>query len=97
MHVLVATIELHIPAARSLKAKRSTVLSLVRVVDQIHGVACAEVEHQNLWQRSSLGVSVVGGTVGQVTKVMDSVERLVWSRAEVEVLDIHRSWWEDEQ
>lgn len=96
MHVLVATIELHIPAARSLKAKRSVVLSLVRLIDQKHGVACAEVDHQNLWQRSALGVSVVGGTVGQVTEVMDAIERLVWSRAEVEVLDIHRSWWEDD-
>ncbi len=96
MHVLVATIELHVPAARSLKAKRSVVLSLVRLIDQMHGVACAEVDHQNLWQRAVLGVSAVGGTVGQVTNVMDAVERLVWSRAEVEVLDIHRSWWEEE-
>lgn len=96
MHVLVATIELHVPAARSLKAKRSVVLSMVRLIDQMHGVGCAEVGHQNLWQRSALGVSVVGGTVGQVTNVMDAVERLVWSRSEVEVLDIHRSWWEDE-
>ena len=96
MHVLVAAIELHIPAARSLKAKRSVVLSVVRLIDQMHGVACAEVDHQSLWQRAAIGVSVVGGSVGQVTNVMDAVERLVWSRAEVEVLDIHRSWWEDE-
>lgn len=96
MHVLVATIELHVPAARSLKAKRSVVLSLVRLIDQMHGVACAEVDHQNLWQRAALGVSAVGGTVGQVTNVMDAVERLVWSRAEVEVLEIQRSWWEEE-
>ncbi len=96
MQVHIATIELHVPAARSLKGKRSVVSSLVRLIDQKHGVACAEVDHQNLWQRSTLGVSVVGGTVGQVTKVMDSVERLVWSRTEVEVLEIHRSWWEDE-
>ena len=97
MHVLVATIELHLPAARSLKAKRSTVVSLVRLIDQMHGVACAEVDHQDLWQRSSLGVTVVGGTVGQISNVMDAVERLIWSRAEVDVLDIRRSWWEDEQ
>ncbi len=96
MYVLVATIELHIPAARSLKAKRSVVSSLVTLIDQMRGAGCAEVDHQDLWQRSALGVTVVGGTVGQVTNVMDAVERLVWSRAEVEVLDIHRSWWEDE-
>lgn len=96
MHVLIARIDLHIPAARSLKAKRSVVLSLVRLIDQMHGVACAEVAHQDLWQRSVIGVSVVGGTVGQITNVMHAVERLIWSRTEVEVLDIHRSWWEDD-
>ncbi len=96
MQVLVATIELHIPVARSLKAKRSVILSLVRMIDQMHGVSCAEVDHQQLWQRSCLGVAVVGGTVGQVTTVMDSVERLVWSRGDVEVVDMHRSWWEDD-
>ena len=96
MHVLIARIELHIPAAQSLKTKRSSVASLTRLIDQLHGVACAEVDHQELWQRAALGVSVVAGTVGQVEKLMDSVDRLVWSRSEIEVLDIHRSWWEND-
>jgi uncharacterized protein YlxP (DUF503 family) len=96
MHVLIARIEVHIPAARSLKAKRSVVTSLIRQLDQLHGVACAEVDHQALWQRAGLGVGVVAGTVGQASKLMDSVERMVWSRTEIEVLDIHRSWWEDD-
>lgn len=95
MHVLVAHIELHIPASQSLKAKRSVVSSLTRMIDQMHGVGCAEVDHIEVWQRSALGVSVVGGTVGHVEQVMDAVERLVWSRPEIDVLDIHRSWWED--
>ena len=96
MHVLVARVELHVPTARSLKAKRSSVASLIRLIDQTHGAGCAEVDHQDLWQRCTLGVTVVGGTVGHVESVMDAVERLVWSRPDVEVLDIHRHWWEDE-
>ncbi|MDH3293408.1 MAG: DUF503 domain-containing protein [Acidimicrobiia bacterium] len=89
-------VELHLPASRSLKAKRSVVGSLVRRIDQMHGAGCAEVDHQDLWQRSALGVTTVAATVGQVEKLMDSIERLIWSRSEVEVLDIRRSWWEDE-
>ncbi len=96
MHVLVARIELHVPSAQSLKAKRSVVLSIVRQIDQMHGASCAEVDHQDLWQRATLGVSVVSGSVNQVENLMDSIERLVWSRSEIEVLDIHRSWWEDD-
>ena len=96
MHILVARFELHIPTAQSLKAKRSVVSSLVRLIDQMHGVGCAEVDHQHLWQRTALGVTAVSGSVNQVENLMDSAERLVWSRPGVEVLDIHRSWWEDD-
>ncbi|MEM9565154.1 MAG: DUF503 domain-containing protein [Actinomycetota bacterium] len=94
MHVLVAEIELHVRSAQSLKEKRSVVTSIVRNLDQLHGVAAAEVEHQELWQRAGLGVAVVGGTPGAVEEVMDSVERHVWSRTEVDVIEFTTSWWE---
>ena len=94
MHVLVAEIELHLPTAQSLKEKRSVVSSIVRNLDQMHGVAAAEVDHLDLWQRAGIGVAVVGGAPSQVESVMDEVERHVWSRTEVDVLDFPRSWWE---
>lgn len=94
MHVLVAEIELHVPSAQSLKAKRSVVTSIVRNLDQLHGVGAAEVDHQDLWQRTTIGVSAVGSSPAHIESVMDQVERYIWSRTEVEVLDIERSWWE---
>lgn len=94
MHVLVAEIELHVRSAQSLKAKRSVVTSIVRNLDQMHGVAAAEVDHLDLWQRAGLGVSVVGGSPGQVTEVMDAAERYVWSRTEIDVVRFDCSWWE---
>lgn len=62
----------------------------------MHGVAASEVDHLDVWQRALLGVAVVGGGVSHVESVMDGVERYVWSRPEIEVLDIGRSWWEDD-
>ena len=94
MHVLVAEIELHIPSAQSLKEKRSVLTSIVRNLDQLHGVGAAEVDHQDLWQRTTIGVSAVGSSPGHVEALMDEVERHVWSRTEVEVLELQRSWWE---
>lgn len=94
MHVLVAEIDIHLPAAGSLKEKRSVVTSIVRNLDQMHGVAAAEVGHQDVWQRAALGTTVVGGEVGHVRSTMDAVERYVWSRTEIEVLEFRRSWWE---
>jgi uncharacterized protein YlxP (DUF503 family) len=96
MFVVVATIDLHLPAASTLKEKRSVVTSIVRNLDQMHGVAAAEVDHLDVWQRTAIGATVVGGGVTHVESVMDSVERYVWSRPEVEVLEFRRSWWEEE-
>ena len=94
MHVLVAEIELHVRSAQSLKEKRSVITSIVRNLDQLHGVAAAEVDHVELWQRAGLGVAAVGGSPGQVEAVMDSVERYVWSRTEIDVVQFETSWWE---
>jgi uncharacterized protein YlxP (DUF503 family) len=96
MHVLVAAVEIHIPAARSLKAKRSTVTSIVRHLDRLHGVAASEVAHLDVWQRARIGVAVVADTVSRTSRVMDGVERYIWSRPDIEVLDVDRSWWDDE-
>ena len=95
MHVLVVTVDLHIPGAQSLKAKRSTVLSLVRRLDQLHGVGAAEVDHLDVWQRTTIGVSIVGSEVGHVQQVTESVERMVWAQPDVEVLSIEQSWWDN--
>ncbi len=96
MHVLVAEIDIHLPSAGSLKEKRSVVTSIVRNLDQLHGVAASEVDHLDVWQRSLIGAAVVGSEVGHVQAVMDRVERYVWSRPEIEVLEIWRSWWESD-
>ena len=95
MHVLVAAVEIHIPAARSLKAKRSVVTSIVRHLDRLHGVAASEVAHLDVWQRTRIVIAVVADTVSHTNRVMDGVERYIWSRPEIEVLDLDRSWWED--
>lgn len=97
MHVRIASVELHIPAARSLKAKRSVVTSIVRHLDQLNGVAASEVGHLDVWQRSRLGIAVVADTVSRVDQVMNSVERYVWSRPEIDVLDFELSWWDNDQ
>jgi hypothetical protein len=50
------TLELHFPGARSLKDKRQALRSLEARVRSRHNVSLAEVEHQDLWQRSRLAV-----------------------------------------
>lgn len=94
MHVLTLRAELRLREAHSLKAKRSVILSAVRTLDGWKGVAAAEVDHVDLWQRSTIGVSVVSGSVRHCEELMDRVERFFWSLDQAEVLELEQSWLE---
>ncbi len=88
-------VELHLPVAQSLKAKRSIVQSIVRSLDGWTGVGASEVDHQDLWQRTTIGVAVVGSSVASVEERAEAVERYVWSRPDIEVLEISWTWLAD--
>ncbi|MEM7341898.1 MAG: DUF503 domain-containing protein [Actinomycetota bacterium] len=96
MHVLILRADLHVPAAQSLKAKRSAVTPVIRHIDGLNGVAAAEVDFSDKWQRTALGVSIVGNAVSHLEQTADEVERYLWSRPDIEVLDVQRSWWDEE-
>lgn len=94
MYVLALRIDLHLPESRSLKAKRAVLKPLLDGARRRFGVAAAEVDHQDLWQRATLGVAVVAPSVAHATDVADEVERFVWSVPEIAVLEIERQWLE---
>jgi uncharacterized protein YlxP (DUF503 family) len=56
MPIGLLTLEIHIPDARSLKDKRQVLRSLKDRLRAHFNVAVAELEHQELWQRSRVGV-----------------------------------------
>ena len=92
MFVGIVRIELHLPAAGSLKDKRSVVRSLKeRIRARVHA-AVAEVDHQDLWQRCALGVAVVSGESHQVDEMIQAVRHIVDGVHEAQVLD-----WEEQR
>jgi uncharacterized protein YlxP (DUF503 family) len=86
---LLVEIDLHLPAARSLKEKRSVIRRLQSRLRGELGVSVAEVGHQNLWQRCTLGVAIACGDEVTGRKVVQDVERITARAVEAEVLDIH--------
>lgn len=74
------TLDLHFPGARSLKDKRQALRSLEQRVRNRHNVSIAEVEHQDLWQRATLGIVAIGDSTETVDRalaaVADEVERV---------------------
>lgn len=89
-------IDLHIPEARSLKAKRAAIRPIIDGLRKRGHVAVSEVGHHDQWQRALLGVATVASTVAHVCDILDEVERFVWSRPDVEVLSCDRRWLDAE-
>jgi uncharacterized protein YlxP (DUF503 family) len=61
MPIGLLTLEIHIAEAQSLKDKRQVLRSLKDRLRAHFNVAVAELEHQELWQRSKIGVVSISG------------------------------------
>ena len=78
--VALLTIHLHFPDAGSLKGKRKDLSSIKAQLQTRLGAAVSEVDHQDLWQRSTLAAAVVAGSQGGVEQAADRVERFLDAR-----------------
>ncbi len=96
MFASVLTVDLRLPHADSLKAKRAVITPILEGARRRHRVAVSEVGHQDHQRRSELAFATVGSSEKQAREVLDAVERFVWSFPEVEVLASRRGWLEEE-
>ena len=94
MHAVAVSFDLHVPASQSLKSKRAAIRPVIDGLRHRFKVSVAEVDHQNTWQRATIGVALVDGSAAHLEEVMASVERFVAAAAEVELLDIETTWLE---
>ncbi|HLH45757.1 MAG TPA: DUF503 domain-containing protein [Acidimicrobiales bacterium] len=94
MHVATLTVELHLPDSHSLKEKRAVLRPIIDGCRHRFAVAAAEVDHQDRWQRATIGVATVSSSVTHAGEVLDAVERFVWSFPEAEVTACRRDWVE---
>ena len=76
---------------QSLKEKRSLVRPLIAEVRKRFEVSVAEVDHLHLHRRAGVGVAVVSPDRAHLVEILDSVERLVAYRPEMELLSVRRT------
>ena len=86
MLVGLSRFDLRIEGCRSLKEKRHVVKTLSGSIRGKFNVAVAEVDHQDLWQRTTIGVSAVASDGYHLKRVMHEVERHVERFPGVEVI-----------
>jgi len=73
MPVGLLTLDLHIPEAQSLKDKRQVLRSLKDRLRGQFNVAVAELEHQDVWQRSVVGVVTLSNEEQHVENTLQKV------------------------
>ena len=66
-------------AGHSLKEKRRILLSLTKKMRNSYNVSVAEVEHQNLWQRSQIAVVFVNSEAQAIEQIATEIVRLMQS------------------
>jgi uncharacterized protein len=81
--------------SRSLKAKRGYVRPVVAALRRCE-VAAAEVGALDRYGRTEIGVAAVAGDPGHVREVLDTCERLVAARPELELLSVRRRLYHDD-
>jgi uncharacterized protein YlxP (DUF503 family) len=89
MFIGVCTIEMHIPGSGSLKDKRHSLRSLKDRIRSRFNVSVAEIEDNDLWQKASLAVAVVGNDKSHLNQTMDHVLNMVRGVPDISLLDYH--------
>jgi uncharacterized protein YlxP (DUF503 family) len=87
MIVGLLTLELHLPASNSLKAKRLIIKSLKDRIKNKFNVSIAEVDANDLWQRCVLGSACVGNETKIVNQTLNKVRDRVLNTHSVELID----------
>jgi uncharacterized protein YlxP (DUF503 family) len=82
------TVSLHIPGSGSLKSKRFALKSLKDRIRRRFNVSVAEVDHFDLWQRSTIAVAVVSRDGQFADQVISKVLALIETDRNVDVIGI---------
>ena len=91
MLVALQRFDLRIPGCGSLKQKRHVLKTLTNEIRSTFNVSVAEVDHHDLWQRTTLAVAAAGGQGYHVRRVMHQVERFVEAWGGVEIIEVELS------
>ncbi len=87
MHVSVCQIELRLPENHSLKGKRQVIKSIITRLQNKFNISVAEVDNQDLWQLSTLGVACVSNHRRHAGEILANVVKfIVQNYPDVELL-----------
>ena len=80
-------VELLIPDSTSLKEKRMVVKSIKQRLQNKFNISVAEIDHQDLWQRATLGIAMVSNEHKHVTQAMNRILDFIDDQDNSQVID----------
>lgn len=96
MVVGVCHVDLHIPGNASLKGKRRVLRRIIDRVKNRYNISISEIGDNDLWQRSQLGLSVVGNDVRYINSRLDKIINFIDGmniaeiiHSEIEIIHFH--------
>lgn len=96
MVVGVCQIDLLIPGNASLKGKRKVLRKIIDRVKNRYNASISEIGNNDLWQRSQLGLSVVGNDSRHINSSLDKIINFIDGmnvaeiiHSEIEIIHIH--------
>lgn len=90
--ILYMECEFFIPTAHSLKEKRAVLKSMLTRSKQKFNVSAAEIDHQNVWQRTRLAFVIVSSSKEMAEKEMAQVLYYLESNPSWECIEYHQEY-----
>lgn len=91
-HVVLLTFDLMIPFSHSLKDKRRVIKSLKDRVRARFNAAVAEVGYLEEWQRSRIGVALLGNDAKYLEQGASAIRHLIEGITDIQLLNVNQEW-----
>ncbi len=91
--ILSGSVECIIYDAQSLKEKRSVLKKIIARIQNRYNIAIAEVDHQNVWQRTKLVLVTVGSSRTVAEQELQKGLALIDSFPEIERTETVFEWF----
>ncbi|SDJ71600.1 DUF503 domain-containing protein [Sediminibacillus albus] len=82
--ILVAEVDCFIYDSHSLKQKRSVIKRIITRLKNDYNIAVSEINHQDLWQRTQIGLVTISNDKVQAERVINQALKLIDSFPEIE-------------
>jgi len=93
MFVGVCTLELYIFHAYSLKDKRQVIKSIIDRLKSRYNISIAEVGHNDVWNKSEIGISCVSNSKSQINEVFNKIVDFIDNDERVDITNIEMEIW----